>query len=721
MYDAKARPIKTFSTNFLGGYTQIDSNLDTFSGRLNYTETRHKRLSGDSELYIKEVYTYSDQDRLMTHTHQIGTSGTPQLLASNTYDELGQLTSKNVGNTTTTPLQKIDYAYNIRGWLTGINNDPTNNLVLNTTEKDLFAFKINYNTVENCTNYTGTALYNGNISETYWRSASDNVQRKYGYKYDNLNRLRESIYQKPGLTTDLTLVTNAYDENIAYDKNGNITSLNRKGNGDPQIGAMVIDDLTYVYMSNSSNQLLKVTESLSGNDAQGFVDANKTDDYTYDANGNLIKDKNKNITEIIYNHLNLPIKITFGAKGTISYIYNAMGQKLQKEVNPILNGLTRTKTIYSSGFQYIETTRISKPPKPPGCTRLQYFPTAEGYVENTAGFCATEVYSYVYNYTDHLGNVRLSYKDTDKNGAISSNEILEESNYYPFGLKHNGYNSNNSQLGYKYKYNGKELQDELGLNMYDMEARNYMPDIGRWGVIDELAENFRDSSPYNFSNNNPISFSDPSGMAPEASTFIASTFIDPNGKVVEHRDDGDDNVYLVGNNWEKGGSKKGLSIVGKEKPGVIYHTGLNYQFDENGELDYADYKRPPMASGAITPIGGAFDIFGFWEAFGMATEESDIDFGAIALILSKGKYGKVSTSLFSSIGKNSKKMTLVQLEKLLGKNWHQNSTKGNFMKRFRKELKGDTNADFYIDKTTNEVLLKSNKSKNWIPTGTFLN
>lgn len=499
LYDAKARPVTTFSTNYLGGYTQIDSNLDSFSGRLNYTETRHKRLSGDPELYIKEVYTYSDQDRLMTHTHQIGTSGTPQLLASNTYDELGQLTSKNVGNNTTTPLQKVDYAYNIRGWLTGINNDPTNNVVLNTTEKDLFAFKINYNTVENCTSYTGTALYNGNISETYWRTASDNVERKYGYKYDNLNRLREAIYQKPGLIPAQTLVTNAYDENITYDNNGNITSLNRKGNGDPQIGAMVIDDLSYGYQTNS-NKLALVYDS--SNNTSGFKDGNLVgDDYIYDANGNLIIDKNKNITEIIYNHLNLPIKISFGTTGTISYIYNAMGQKLQKEVNPILSGLTRTKTVYSSGFQYIETTRISKPPRPPGCTRLQYFPTTEGYVENTAGFCATEVYSYVYNYTDHLGNVRLSYKDTDKNGAISSNELLEESNYYPFGLKHNGYNGNNAQPDYKYKYQGQERQDELGLNWDSFKYRNYDYAIGRFMSIDPLAEDYPYNSTYAFQEN----------------------------------------------------------------------------------------------------------------------------------------------------------------------------------------------------------------------------
>lgn len=510
LYDAKARPIKTFSANYLGGYTQTDSNLDTFSGRLNFTETRHKRSNTDTEILVKEVFTYTNQDRLLTHTHQIN-GGTPQLLAYNTYDELGQLIGKSIGNTLNTPLQKVDYSYNIRGWLTGINNDPTNNLVLNTNEKDLFAFKINYNTVENCTNYTGTALYNGNISETYWRNASDNTQRKYGYKYDNLNRLRESIYQKPGLTTAQTLVSNAYDENITYDKNGNIKSLNRKGNGDQQIGAMQIDDLTYVYMSDNSNQLLKVTDGPSGNDAEGFIDANKTDDYSYDTNGNMTVDNNKGITTINYNHLNLPTKITFATTGNITYIYNAAGQKLAKVVNSLLPTAIVTTTDYLGGFQYqkVNTAAVS----------LQFFPTAEGYVKNTAG-----VLSYVFNYTDHLGNVRVSY---EKDAATGSLKIIDENNYYPFGLKHSGYNSITPTPNYKYKYNGKELQDELSLSLYDYGARNYDPAIGRWMNVDPLAEMSKRFTPYTYAVNNPVYFIDPDGMMQAPNGMPQGSKFDP--------------------------------------------------------------------------------------------------------------------------------------------------------------------------------------------------
>ncbi|WP_228378384.1 RHS repeat-associated core domain-containing protein, partial [Chryseobacterium sp. CCH4-E10] len=91
-------------------------------------------------------------------------------------------------------------------------------------------------------------------------------------------------------------------------------------------------------------------------------------------------------------------------------------------------------------------------------------------------------------------------------------EVLEENNYYPFGLKHEGYNALAGNPSYQYKYNGKELQET---GMYDYGARFYMPDIGRWGVIDPLAEKMTRFSPYNYAFDNPIRFIDPDGRQGE--------------------------------------------------------------------------------------------------------------------------------------------------------------------------------------------------------------
>ncbi|WP_417372209.1 RHS repeat-associated core domain-containing protein [Gelidibacter japonicus] len=124
--------------------------------------------------------------------------------------------------------------------------------------------------------------------------------------------------------------------------------------------------------------------------------------------------------------------------------------------------------------------------------------------------------------------------------------------YYPFGLQQKGYNNNVSPSGnalaQKYKFGGKEYQDEFDINTYDFGARNYDPALGRWMNIDPLAEQMRRHSPYNYAFNNPIYFIDPDGMAPEDWVNKAGNLVyDPalnngQGGFTEHATSTDKNI-----------------------------------------------------------------------------------------------------------------------------------------------------------------------------------
>jgi len=478
IYDDRYRPVSSYASNHLGGFTKIDSKLD-WAGKTEYTVATHKFESNTSVVTVTDTFEYTDQDRLRLHKQQIG-SGSEQLIAKNTYDELGQLISKKVGGqdaTGTTGLQTVDYNYNIRGWLKAIND-------VENSGNDLFSFRINYNDYQSLgsNDLQSEALFNGNISATYWKTKYGSL-KKYNYDYDNLNRLTEAVYLKPELSIN---DINAYNETLSYDKNGNIQTLNRNGGINAGL-PNPIDDLTYTYDTNNKNLLVKVADASTS--PQGFKDGeNTTNDYVYDANGNMTIDNNKGIRKIVYNHLNLPTEINFAGTDKISYIYNATGQKVAKVMT---ENSALTKIHYlAGGFQYKHNA-------------LQFFPHAEGYVKKE-----TNNYNYVFNYTDHLGNIRLSYTDIDNNGTIDIDEIVEENEYYPFGLKHENHISSNS---YQYKYNGKELQTELNLNVYDYHFRMYDPAIGRMLQMDPHASDYGKMSPYSYAFNNPVLVIDPDG------------------------------------------------------------------------------------------------------------------------------------------------------------------------------------------------------------------
>ena len=479
-YDDKGRSIYVHSTNtYLNTVDVVETKFD-FAGKVLESKTTHTKGS-NAPIVTTDVFTYDHMGRLLTQDQTITGQPTEQIV-SNTYDELGQLERKEVGG----GLQTIDYTYNIRGWLKQINNPDV-------MGNDLFAFGINYNTTTQGLN--ARTLYNGNISETIWKTANDNTERSYGYQYDALNRI-----------TAATSNDNYYNlSNLSYDKTGNIITLQREGaivenpdyDNPNHFGS--IDILGYNY--DNGNKLLAVADSSAS--PLGFEDGNTGVDYTYDNNGNMIQDLNKKITSIQYNHLNLPVKVEIpevkGEERGISYIYTATGSKIEKIIK---QGGRKPNIIsqYAGNYIYKNGT-------------LQFMNHPEGYIEPDG----SGGYDYIYQYKDHLGNIRLSYADDNNDGVITAaTEIREEKNYYPFGLQHKGYNNTIVGRNHEYGFQEQEEQNELGLNWIQFKWRNHDPAIGRFMTIDPLTEEYMDWGPYVFSGNRVIDARELEGLEPHS-------------------------------------------------------------------------------------------------------------------------------------------------------------------------------------------------------------
>ncbi|WP_425236796.1 DUF6443 domain-containing protein [Ulvibacterium sp.] len=555
-YDAKGRVIQTYSHNaYLETIDIVETQLD-FIGKPIKVRTSHTR-NGMTIVTI-DNFSYDHNGRLLAQTQCIGdgtlgeacpttgnldedllwdglgtinsdtgathsitvrnadivpgTGGTTlrivddggqELIVYNNYDELGQLAHKKVGGTpgsdysTSQELQEVDYKYNVRGWLTDIND------ISDAVPDKLFNFKLSYD-------QSPDPLYNGNISQTQWRTANtDNTLKSYGYTYDALNRITSALDNSGN-----------YDvSHITYDKMGNILTLKRNGWQDEE-GTIAYPDMDILdYDYGPGNKLTKVSDM--GNVAYGFRDGTNTDDdYAYDANGNMTRDLNKGIGTsstdgITYNHLNLPTGIEIGGgggNGTIDYIYDATGLKLKKQLS---NG---NSTEYAGNYIY------------EGGNLVQFF-HLEGYVEPDG----SGGYSYIYQYIDHLGNVRLSYSDLDNNGSIDAgSEILQERNYYPFGLEHKGNNNMIQGVESNYKqFQGQEWTEDLGLNIHEWKYRVSDPTIGRFWQIDPLAEDYSYQSPYNFSENRVIDSAELEGL--ERIFAADGKFIDQAGDSQEIR------------------------------------------------------------------------------------------------------------------------------------------------------------------------------------------
>ncbi|SEP46080.1 DUF6443 domain-containing protein [Mucilaginibacter sp. OK283] len=528
-YDNEGQVVRTFGQHYLGGASALSPyNYDDITTSYNFVKqprniirkhyvTNAAKTAGVLYLTSTDSCTYDHMGRKRASYNQLrnglNTSQARIIVSLNTYNEIGQLIKKGLHSVNGAAfLQTVNYRYNPRGWLTNINNPtllPDGGLTGSSTN-DQFGMELKYDS-------TGTSRpqYNGNIARVTTKTAPVSgityQALTYDYRYDKLNRLNDAVSSTGSASKD-----GLHSEYATYDLMGDITALGRYDNVNGN--RTRIDTLTYSY---SGYRQTRVDDSSSYAGTWGFTDTVKqASEYTYNGNGNMLKDLNKGITGISYNMLNLPQTITKSNGNSVAYVYDASGRKLRKISVDVASGNTIT-TEYVNGIEYDN-----------GTAAVTFIQTEEGRARKTG-----TAYKYEYDLKDHLGNTRLTTTWAPADSVSQLTPLnLQHTEYYAFGYAIQSLQNTVPSPKNLYLYNHKELQEETGL--YDYGARFYDPVIGRWTSVDPLAEKGRKETPYGYAFDDPMRFTDPDGMWPDGDccgvvgAFAGGLYDDLKGAVV---------------------------------------------------------------------------------------------------------------------------------------------------------------------------------------------
>ena len=565
-YDNRGRVVQIKSNNSLAGGIEKEYIAYSFTGKPTAKKHIHQATGKTTQTEVY-AYQYDHAGRLIAETHQLNT-GPITTVAENTYDELGRLKTNKKGMQDNL---KTTYAYNIRSWIKSITSP-------------LFTETLYYNE-----SYGGsTKSYSGNLSAMSWKLSSEANTRGYAFSYNNRSWLTAANYLENGAAN-----TN-YKTAYTYDNQGNIKTLQRYGKTTAAAYGL-IDNLTINY---TGNRLLKVEDAVATISLAESTDlknySNTATEYTYNANGAMTKDLNKGISDIQYNLLNLPrltdIKSPV-AEARNEYTYSASGQKLKlvQKWNPnystapvigsaiTVSALTMNKTTdYIGGMIYENGT-------------LKRILIDGGYIEGGV---------YYYYLNDRQGNNRLV--------ADANSTVVQKNHYYPFGMSFADGLSPNAQ---PYKYNGKESDQMHGLNQYDYSARYYDPSIVRFTTVDPMTEKYYSMSPYAYCLNNPVRYTDPTGM---------STHTDSLGYVLAVYNDDDLGIYRHDISHESYDGS-GLKAKNGTRMGRSLHTFSFIDFDAfekkgtniipMGRIDFDNYDAMNEISSILDQDPTALDLY----------------------------------------------------------------------------------------------------------------
>jgi RHS repeat-associated protein len=364
-----------------------------------------------------------------------------------------------LGNSgTVDALQTIDYEYNIRGGINCINckNKTTR---LGNKQNDLFSMKLDYNEDQR--------YYDGNISKQTWKTPTIPNAQQYKYSYDRSSRLKKAQYLGGISGSNYSIDT------LNYDQNGNILKLKRHA----------IDDLSYIY---DGNKLLSVSDA--GTTA-GFSDGNTSgNDYGYWNDGSLKYDKNKGIDSVFYNsYLRKVSRVKFNSGSWINFFYDGAGTLLKRKLS--------NNDVWTYTDELITKNDL-----------VYQLSHDEGRV--TYNY-TTNKWVYEYDYRDHQGNLRLSFRDSlvvGKPPVVTQIEDRDPTGVSLAGL--NYANQNKSNFGFI----NRETIVETG--WIDLNNRFFDPFINRFHQIDLIIKGQENYSLYQYGYNNPVMNSDPNGTCP---------------------------------------------------------------------------------------------------------------------------------------------------------------------------------------------------------------
>jgi RHS repeat-associated protein len=556
-------------------FKKITYDYDLISGKVN--QVAYQRARPD-QFYHR--YNYDAENRL-TGVQTSHDGWVWENEANYDYYKHGPLTRTVIGQQ---QVQGIDYAYTVQGWLKGVNGTQVGDGTYDMGEdgktgsahskiaRDAYGFSLNYYSGSPWSDYhaigaTGNkfasvlaalstnakSLYNGNIAAMAVNIRGIGDAKLYNYKYDQLNRIVE-MDAYSGLQSNNTwtpVASDDYKERVSYDANGNILTYLR--NGATGVNGLAMDSLTYQYGRNNSGQLInnrlryvhdRVVDNAYTEDIDSQtpltlsqvqaekLDAQTTDNYQYDEIGNLIKDTKEGITAIEWNVYGKIKSITKGSM-TITYTYDAAGNRISKEVDPASGPTRKTyyvrdasgnvMSVYEEGGLVNDGNLTQAEVHLYGSSRLGIFkPDVDmtSLAEAPGGLYGFERGKKFFELSNHLGNVLVSITDRKNGVRLSTDTTLVEyylpdiasaNDYYPFGMTMPGRSVHSDK--YRYGFNGKEKDQDLhSLTAYDYGFRIYNPALGRFLSVDPLTGQYPELTSYQFAGNSPVTFIDLDGL-----------------------------------------------------------------------------------------------------------------------------------------------------------------------------------------------------------------